>query len=304
MIDIIIPAYNAHATIKNTLISIAMQTIVSKINVYIINDASIDDYKKEIDLFKDRINIKEIRLDKNSGPGVARQVGIDNSNSEYIIFLDSDDLLYNIFSLEKLYDNMVGSSLELSVGVIIDEREDGYYYYENHTGCLHGKLYKRSFIEKHKLRFNDTRSSEDNSFNQLYLLAAPKVRYVKDIVYLYKFNSNSISNNSIHLDNLRLYIYNMNWVVETAISKKFDDHLIARYIFSSVVYIYAVYVSNINKKDSNVILDLMKDFVKFYNKYNKLLSSNEKLTLYSGYPLDFIPNISLIEFINLCNARK
>ena len=72
MIDIIIPAYNAHNTIKKTLISICMQTVKDKINVYIIDDCSNEDYKEIINIFKDKINIKYYKLKENSGPGVAR----------------------------------------------------------------------------------------------------------------------------------------------------------------------------------------------------------------------------------------
>lgn len=79
MVDIIIPAYNAHKTISKALLSICMQTIKDKINVYIIDDCSDHDYKKIINKFKDRINITQYKLDKNSGPGVARQYGLDHS---------------------------------------------------------------------------------------------------------------------------------------------------------------------------------------------------------------------------------
>ena len=41
MIDIIIPAYNAHDTIEKSLMSISMQTIKEKLNVYIIDDKGI-----------------------------------------------------------------------------------------------------------------------------------------------------------------------------------------------------------------------------------------------------------------------
>ena len=39
LIDIIIPAYNAHKTIVKTLSSIACQTVVDKCKVTIVNDA-------------------------------------------------------------------------------------------------------------------------------------------------------------------------------------------------------------------------------------------------------------------------
>ena len=81
MIDIIIPAYNAHDTLYKTLSSIALQTIKDKVNVYIINDYSKKSYKKEIDTFKDIFNLKEIKTKKRLGPGGARQYGIENSDS-------------------------------------------------------------------------------------------------------------------------------------------------------------------------------------------------------------------------------
>ena len=40
MIDIIIPVFNAHKTIKNTLLSIMMQVNINDINVYLIDDES------------------------------------------------------------------------------------------------------------------------------------------------------------------------------------------------------------------------------------------------------------------------
>lgn len=84
MIDVIIPAYNAHETIERTLYSIAYQRNSEDLNVYIVNDNSIKDYSKKIDFFKDFINIKELKLNENKGPGYARQYGLDQSNSDML----------------------------------------------------------------------------------------------------------------------------------------------------------------------------------------------------------------------------
>ena len=42
-----------------------------------------------------------------------------------------------------------------------------------------------------RIRFNDTQSSEDNSFNNLCLIANPLLNYSNEIIYLYKDNKNS-----------------------------------------------------------------------------------------------------------------
>ena len=86
MIDIIIPAYNSHTTIERTLFSIASQKNVDDLNVYIVNDASENDYSKQVEYFKKYMSIKELKLKNNVGPGLARQFGVDKSNSEYIVF--------------------------------------------------------------------------------------------------------------------------------------------------------------------------------------------------------------------------
>ena len=84
MIDVIIPTYNSQRTIVETLSSLSIQRIKDKLKIYIVDDCSDDNYDKEISLFKDRLDITYIRNSRNMGPGYSRQVGIDNSNSDYI----------------------------------------------------------------------------------------------------------------------------------------------------------------------------------------------------------------------------
>ena len=102
MIDVIIPAYNAHETIDKTLFSLSIQTIRDRIHVYIVDDKSIIGYSEEIKKYSDKLKITELTLQENSGPGVARQFGIDNSNSPYLFFIDADDMLLYDNSLERL----------------------------------------------------------------------------------------------------------------------------------------------------------------------------------------------------------
>ena len=60
MIDVIIPAYNSFDTIDRTLSSIALQTIVDDINVYIVNDGSDHDYREYINFYSRFMNITEL----------------------------------------------------------------------------------------------------------------------------------------------------------------------------------------------------------------------------------------------------
>lgn len=71
MIDIIIPAYNAHKTIGKTLCSIMLQSRRDLVNVYIVNDCSSTDYQefvKKYKKYKKYFNIEELDIPQNVRP--------------------------------------------------------------------------------------------------------------------------------------------------------------------------------------------------------------------------------------------
>ncbi len=89
-IDIIMPVYNCEKYIGSAIESVQRQTY-NKWKLIIINDNSSDDTKKEIEK---RLNDKIlfINLKKHVGVAEARNIGIRNSENQYIAFLDADDI--------------------------------------------------------------------------------------------------------------------------------------------------------------------------------------------------------------------
>lgn len=89
----IVPYYRDNLTIERAINSILNQTVqVSEIII-------IDDFSnREIDIemlrsIENKSNlIKIIRRRENRGPGESRNVGLDKASSNYIAFLDSDDV--------------------------------------------------------------------------------------------------------------------------------------------------------------------------------------------------------------------
>lgn len=88
-VSIIIPAYNAMRYLPQTLDSVLQQTFTD-FEVVIINDGSSDSIVEWAPQSKDS-RIRLITQD-NQGVSAARNKGIVNSTSEYIAFLDADDL--------------------------------------------------------------------------------------------------------------------------------------------------------------------------------------------------------------------
>lgn len=94
LVSIITPVYNAQDYLEETILSVLNQTYYNW-ELLLIDDCSIDNSYKIIEKYlkKDR-RIKYLKNDKNSGPAITRNKGIEEAKGEYIAFLDSDDLWY------------------------------------------------------------------------------------------------------------------------------------------------------------------------------------------------------------------
>ena len=68
---------------------ISAQNAGRDVEVIVVDDASTDATES---IYKCLSGIKYLRLEKNVGQACARNVGIANSNAEYLAFLDDDDL--------------------------------------------------------------------------------------------------------------------------------------------------------------------------------------------------------------------
>ena len=313
MIDIIIPAYDAHNTISDTIFSLAYQNISKKINVYIVNDKSTEDYKDFISFFKKSFNsIKELKLKTNKGPGYARQYGIDHSKSEYIVFIDSDDVLSSPFVLKELYDKINSEHYDV---VISKMKEETNYHSIKHNyreEYLHGKIYRRKTLFDNNIRFNNTRLTEDIAFNMSIFLQNFNIGYLDSITYIWKNNRNSLTRKN-QKDFLYLsvedFIYNSLFAIKKALNGKPNTKKIGEFIYQTIIDFYLYYLIFNEKKDFSVcysnVLELINLSEKYEVDYNtkKLIMKNEINEVTSLYNLDIFklvnPTINLENFINL-----
>lgn len=181
-ISVIIPIYN----VEKYLIKCVMSVINSSYRnteIVLINDGSTDGSKALCDrLEKEYENI--ILIDKeNGGLSSARNIGLNISTGEYVLFVDSDDYI-----LKDLLMLLMNKALETNADVVqasfekIDEEGEtiykknieniqyegidnilkGYFIDNNIQVTAWGKLYKREVIET--LNFMEGKNNEDNIF--------------------------------------------------------------------------------------------------------------------------------------------
>lgn len=104
MFSVVIPLYNKQLSIKKTIESVLAQSF-QDFEIIIINDGSTDN---SVDIVK-AINDSRVRLieQENLGVSAARNRGIKESKSDWITFLDADDLWVpeHLEEFKKMIDN-------------------------------------------------------------------------------------------------------------------------------------------------------------------------------------------------------
>lgn len=207
MISIIITAYNAEKTIEKCLNSI-LDTQYNDYEIILINDGSIDDTEKIIELFaSDKIKYyKKI----NTGVADSRNFGIDKAKGDYITFVDSDDYVSsNYFEGIDKYINE-GVDIIKRKGIIVSKNnqekikgakfdittgEDAFNklcFTDIYLDTLWSYIIKKNLFIDNNLWFEKGRFHEDFALLPLIILKANKMVSLNDYVYYYVQTDNSI----------------------------------------------------------------------------------------------------------------
>ena len=204
-VSVIIPVYNASNYIKFTIESILKQSL-DEIEMIFIDDGSTDNSLSIINDYKDYDNIKII-TQKNQGPGVARNVGIQHASSEYIAFLDSDDIYVDKDSLKKMYEfgkkndaDVVAANLKFIEPdyTIVDNPHypaKDYAFFDDYGEidpkdygipyAFYKNIYKKEFLIANDIRFPDFYPGEDPIFMANVLVNAKRIFVVPCVLYGY-----------------------------------------------------------------------------------------------------------------------
>ena len=209
-ISIIIPVFNSEDLLGNCLDSILNQTL-KEIEIICIDDESSDDSLKILKDFESKDNRFKVFQQENSGAGSARNRGIDESNGEYILFVDSDDFIEKE-TCEELYEQAKRLNCDLilfnsirhfpndrnlnlihfkkNMNINYHEKVFDYEYFRDRIfdgeyGVIWNKLYKSSFIKNNNLRFPKHKIYNDVEFHVKTTILAERISYVDGIFYHY-----------------------------------------------------------------------------------------------------------------------
>ena len=132
-VSVVIPTYNSESTIERAVKSVANQTILPK-EVIIVDDCStsknIKNILSKIKLrYQNKFDVILIYLNKNLGPGIARNIGWNKAKCKYIAFLDSDDV-WHPQKLEIQYFYMENNNIDFicNNAIILEENKLNDFY--------------------------------------------------------------------------------------------------------------------------------------------------------------------------------
>lgn len=243
--SIVIPVYNTEVKyIKRCLWSCLSQDY-GRFEIILVNDCST---KKETLKYLKTLKNKKVQVinnKENIGLGPTRNVGIENSKGDYILFVDSDDFietntLSSLASINlKSYDLITFNLRYISDNNETEENTKYYYKIGRNKvwggGTTWTKAYNSKFLKSNKIRFHNSRLyHEDEYFTMQCLRYSPRIKFTDNVFYNYSLGvQNSITNN---LEFDRSFNDIAIWIKDIKLNK--NDCKILRRWYSSYFSIY------------------------------------------------------------------
>lgn len=230
-ISLIIPVYNVSKYIERCLKSIIKQTY-NHFECILVDDASPDDSiaicERMIAAYEGPIRFRILHHEHNRGLSAARNTGIDAATGDYILFIDSDDIISNDCVENLMAPMLKDNSIDIvhgqwmvfsdnspmvlpqirnqkSVDILPKETIRNFFYNKDSrfTTTAWNKLINKDFLIRNNLRFCEGMLWEDvlwwffvmKHLNHLYI--------IPDFTYFYNKRSDSINKGTPKEDRIR-----------------------------------------------------------------------------------------------------
>lgn len=283
-VNIITAVYNTSPRLFHRAMSSISAQTAEKYLVTVIDDHSAEEnaaiYKKILDkfLFKSYF----IRLDKNVGPGAARQAGIDLAipGVDYVMFLDADDILMPR-AVEQLYSEAKLIDADMGISNILVEGEHrtsgGIMQMGSNATWLHGKIYKKDFLKKYDICFPKAKIyNEDVYFNQSCLALAEKKFSLDESLYIWSYNRDSITRKDTSPEEFEVK-YNLDYLTAQCLAigkilsfnKKLDITGVVACLYGAYQYEKELIENKVVERENT--LEEIKGLVKSYIYGDRLL---------------------------------
>lgn len=307
LLSVIIPVRNTISYLRTCLDSICMQNVPS-IEIIVVDDASEDDIYSLVQIYQEKYNLVYKKLSMQSGPGGARNAGMDIATGKYIGFCDSDDWLdYNYYPVAVNYMEISGAD----IGMCTQVREYDYHYgdkiykckyseflmltsdvafrtmtYQYQSGikiippCIN-KIYRHEFLKKYGFRFEKDMYFQDVYFSCQTLLHARKIICIPNVEYHhYKRNASIIQSfDQKHTDDFfRLFVLIRDYLKKESLYETycFNYYKLLEHFYNIIIREIFEFVINDNERKKQIAYSFHKiKYLINFKEYMEFTSAEE-----------------------------
>ena len=209
--SVILPVYNVEDYLEECLDCILNQTL-KEIEVICVDDGSSDRSLEILINYAQKDERIIVLTQKNKGAGAARNYGLSIAKGKYLSFLDSDDVC-DLSLLEKSVERAEEKSADIVIYKVSQFKLDSNnekefckwaYHSENFSqevftykdspkkifnsfqNWAWNKLFRRDFIEKNGIKFQEIKRTNDLLFTCTALICAKRITLLDEMLYFYR----------------------------------------------------------------------------------------------------------------------
>ena len=301
-LSIIVPVFNVEGYLKRALDSILMQSSPINYEIVLIDDGSSDNSGVICDEYQNNFSNVCVRHIENNGVSEARNLGISLSRGNYLFFMDPDDFVSEDF-FEKIFPNLNDKWDVLCFGYNeIKENKDTILSCRPHlyTHCgLLGKnefrnefielfktdmmynvwsrIYNKSFILKHDIKFPSQPIGEDTSFNFQVYRHLNTIQFIDSTLYNYIAGRSGSALTSFHPRRIEIQLDELQALQQLLEKFQIEDASLIQEIKTKIIVSAAFQISNLNARRKEKI-QLLQSIIT--NKaFDHIFSGNRNQTI-------------------------
>ena len=298
MISIIVPVYNVETYLEECLDSIQNQSYTD-LEVILVNDGSTDGSQAICEHYCQTDKRFRLMNQTNQGLSVARNKGVEISTGEYIVFVDSDDIIKTNY-LEKLMQYMtegvdiveciftvkkmefLDENIETTTIIFEGDSNEAVKFFPNHTLNVNAvtKLYRREIVEA--VPYIDGVIFED------VYCGIGMLKYIRKIIkidykgYYYRQRQASIMHRTFTPKNLDIFT-----VSDKLLEMYSDREELLPYIASFLVHLATMHYQDYIRKGNpyaKVYNQKLAEYVAITKKNPELARASRLIRLYNFCP--------------------
>lgn len=220
---------------------------LSDITVTIVQDGAENklQWKELLAHYSYKVNVVTI---PHSGTGIARNIGLKNTSSDWVMFFNFDDHLADVCSLDMILRNLPTDEYNVIWGKIVQETK--WYTGITYLNCISdlsfadtdGKMYRRQFLNEHNIRFSRSQYYYDNIFNSIIISECEPWRIAHMTTEIYPFAKTFRPESTRHtidaLNDMRTGVFDRDVLIANELKRRGHEHGYRRMIAKVIVHGY------------------------------------------------------------------